>query len=89
MILTIGDVDETIGDLEFGRQYNAAVPAILLQGSLKNQDKGNVTGGATVLGVSDAFWKLGEGGPARSPRSPDVWNASYYRPGTETRGSYF
>ncbi len=56
----------------FAAAFDRAVPAILLQGSLSNPDKGNLANRVTLLGCGAEFWKLGAGGPAQPPASGEV-----------------
>ena len=57
---------------EFATAFDRAVPAILLQGSLSNPDKGNRANRVTLLGCDAEFWQLGAGGPAQPPASGEV-----------------
>ncbi|MGH7136187.1 MAG: hypothetical protein ACREHD_10640, partial [Pirellulales bacterium] len=48
---------------DFNEDFEAAAPAILLDGSLSQPDSGARANRVTLLGISDAFWKLGSDGP--------------------------
>jgi ABC-type antimicrobial peptide transport system permease subunit len=57
---------------EFAADFDCVVPAILLQGSVSNPDKGNRGNRVSLIGCDAAFWELGEGGPARLPAAGEV-----------------
>jgi len=57
---------------DFATAFDRAVPAILLQGSLGNPDKGNRANRVTLLACDAGFWQLGAGGPARPPAAGEV-----------------
>lgn len=52
---------------EFGEQFDQAVPAILLEGSVSQPDSGSRANRVTLLAAGDYLWsgKLGPGGPRR------------------------
>jgi hypothetical protein len=58
---------ELAADAEFQKQFAAAVPVLLLNGSLQagsGQDAQRATG-ISIVGCTPEFWSLGEGGPAK------------------------
>src|SRR6185437_5895025 len=44
---------------DFREAFDNAVPAIVLEGSVSQPDSAARASGVTLLGCSDAFWKLG------------------------------
>jgi hypothetical protein len=54
---------------KFGEYFTAAVPAIVLQGTVENPsgDGSLRAGGVMVVGCRERFWSLGTGGPPASP----------------------
>lgn len=50
---------------DFTNEFESATPAILLEGSVSQPDSGARASRVTLLGTTEAFWKLGSGGPAR------------------------
>ena len=54
--------------------YAAAIPAIMLEGTLENPNGQyrHRASGVTVLGVVPEFWELGQGGPKNSPIGNEI-----------------
>lgn len=48
---------------DFNEAFESAVPVILLEGSVSQPDSGARANRVALLGCTDAFWKLGGGGP--------------------------
>src|SRR5215469_5977451 len=57
---------------DFSDEFESAAPAILLEGSVSQPDSGARASRVTLLGITDAFWKLGSGGPARPVTEGEV-----------------
>src|SRR5262245_32639927 len=66
--------EELTGQAEFKRHFSAALPAVLVQGTLENPvpEHRARAGRVMVLGCEEQFWKLGSGRPARLPGKDDV-----------------
>ncbi len=65
--------DELAAQPEFREHFAAAVPAIVLRGSMKTQSSGGSepvrVGGVNVIACDERFWRLGSGGPTEMPES--------------------
>jgi putative ABC transport system permease protein len=59
---------------QFQDHFTAAMPAILLQGTLENSTSGQPhrAGEVTVLGVGPEFWQMGSGGPKTPPGADEI-----------------
>ena len=57
---------------EFTESFDTAVPAILLEGSVSQPDTGARASRVTLLGTTNAFWKLGSGGPQQPVAEGEV-----------------
>ncbi len=67
--------DELADDPQFKQQFDTAVPAIMLQGTLENptgDDNHHRAGNVAVLGTTSDFWKLGHGGPQKPPAGDEI-----------------
>ena len=60
-------VEQVVSQPGFARHYSAAAGLLMVQGSLKNQEHGDVVSGVSVIGCQPSFWNFGDGGPAESP----------------------
>jgi ABC-type lipoprotein release transport system permease subunit len=67
-------VMELADDPLTAQAYAAAIPAIMLEGTLENPSgqHRHRASGATVLGVVPEFWTLGQGGPKNSPTGSQI-----------------
>jgi putative ABC transport system permease protein len=65
--------DELAADPQFQEHFTEAVPAILLEASIKWQPDGSSepvrVGGVNVIACDERFWALGSGGPEKPPQS--------------------
>ena len=54
--------------------FGAAVPAVVVQGSVENPLAGGAlrAGRVNVLGIDERFWKLGSGGPQHTPGRGEI-----------------
>lgn len=59
---------------EFQRHYAAALPAILVPGTLEaaSGQPRHRANNVSLLGVPEEFWRLGHGGPAQPPRADQI-----------------
>lgn len=57
---------------EFTESFDTAVPAMVLEGSVSQPDTGARASRVTLLGTTDAFWKLGHGGPKQPVAEGEV-----------------
>jgi ABC-type antimicrobial peptide transport system permease subunit len=65
-------VDTLREDASFKERGQLAEPAILVRGSIKNQQDGQIAAGVTVIGCRPTFWDLGQGGPNKSPAADQI-----------------
>ena len=58
----------------FFEEFDQAVPAILLEGSVSQPDSGSRASRVTLLAAGDDLWngKLGPGGPTRRPAEGEI-----------------
>ncbi len=56
----------------FGRQFDLAIPAIIVNGAVQHLTSGVVVPEVTVVGVPDDFWRLGRDDPPVSPTGRSV-----------------
>jgi putative ABC transport system permease protein len=58
----------------FDKYFDAALPAIMLQGTLENSSRTEKhrAGNVSVLGVGNEFWKLGRVGPNKFPKRNEI-----------------
>jgi ABC-type antimicrobial peptide transport system permease subunit len=63
---------EVAGNQEFQKFFTAAVPAIYVQGTVDNPQSSRRAGNVGVIGAGDEFWKLGHGGPSKSPARGEI-----------------
>jgi ABC-type antimicrobial peptide transport system permease subunit len=67
---------EVAADPSFQQQtvFTAALPAIMLQGTLENPagQHHHRAGNVAVLGTGEDFWKLGHGGPPKPPMRGEI-----------------
>ncbi len=68
--------DELSSAPQFREHFEAAVPAIMLQGTLENPNgiggHQHRAGNVNVLGSPPEFWKFGSGGPAKAPTGDEI-----------------
>jgi putative ABC transport system permease protein len=66
--------EELAAEPEFRRDFSAAAPAILLDGSLENPDPRNPArvNRVAVIGCDARFWAQGTGGPPQAPGAGEV-----------------
>lgn len=67
-----GLADELAAEEEFRQTFDAALPAILLRGSLEEPGAGRRANQVDIIGCDERFWSLGDGGPARLPGLNEV-----------------
>ncbi len=74
--------EELAREPQYQEYFGAAVPAVVVQGSVENPLAGGAlrAGRVTVFGVDESFWQLGSGGPQQTPgRNEIVLNAALAR----------
>ncbi|MCC7085713.1 MAG: FtsX-like permease family protein [Pirellulales bacterium] len=66
--------DEIAFSPGFQNDFTAALPAIVLQGTLAKPDGSDHqhAGSVSVLGVGAEFWKFGRGGPQQPPKTGEI-----------------
>mgnify|MGYP002621742778 CR=1 FL=1 len=66
--------EEVAAGADFDRYFSAAVPAVVVQGTVENpRGDGSLRAGQVmVVGCDDRFWKLGHGGPKESPKRGQI-----------------
>lgn len=57
---------------EFQRDFSLAVPAIVLEASLAQPDRGRRASRVNCYGVTAEFWQLGSGAPAAPPQRDEI-----------------
>jgi ABC-type lipoprotein release transport system permease subunit len=64
--------EELKNEPKFSAYFSRAVPAIYVQATVENAEGGLRAGRVSVIGAGAEFWKLGSGGPKRSPGPGEI-----------------
>ncbi|HTQ38941.1 MAG TPA: ABC transporter permease [Pirellulales bacterium] len=66
--------EDVAADPTFQHDFTAALPAIMLQGTLENPtgDHHRRAGNVAILGVGEPFWQLGSGAPTKPPVKDEI-----------------